>query len=80
MKTIVEGNFELLAAFKYFKCSCCGWIGKADKNEYIHDYDRDEDYYSIKCPYCKKTVYSVENNHEIEEIRKIELRNEDYDF
>ena len=34
MKTIVAGNIDILKGYKYFECKKCGWVEKADKNEY----------------------------------------------
>lgn len=41
MKTLKAGDLGVLKAYKYFKCRTCGWIGKADKDEYVY---HDDDY------------------------------------
>lgn len=62
METIVKGNLDKLKEYKYFKCNRCGWIGKASKNEYVYcGNQQDGDAWSVKCPYCKYTVYDIQN-------------------
>jgi uncharacterized C2H2 Zn-finger protein len=34
MKTIIAGDRDTLKGYKYFECKKCGWVGKADKDEY----------------------------------------------
>lgn len=74
MRTIVDGSSDILNKVKYFKCNACGWIGAADKDEYTHETWRNEDYYLINCPFCNGTVYAIESNREIDEIKKMEIK------
>ena len=50
MKTIMQGNAERAKEYKYFECSKCGWIGKAEKGEYEYHSDQYQgSWCRIKC-------------------------------
>lgn len=70
MTTIIQGNKELLKEYKYFKCSTCGWIGKANKDEYKYCGDQCEgDEWFVKCLCCGRRAYSVQNGKDIMAIK-----------
>ena len=64
MKTLKEGNIEVLKKYKYFKCRQCGWIGKAEKGEYSYHDDGLPygGYYTCICSCCRSLVYEVKEN------------------
>ena len=73
MKTIVEGNKELLEDYKYFECKRCGWVGKANKYEYtIIPADYYQTYRVVDCPVCNNRCYEIDNVDRLEEIKNIE--------
>lgn len=63
MKTIVQGDKTRLLQPKYFECSHCGWVGKANKDEYEYcgnQYEGDE--WKVKCACCGNIAYTVPNS------------------
>ena len=75
MKTIVEGNLEVTKEYKYFECLICGWVGKADKTEYIYCGDQKEvDYWSVKCPCCKHKAYDIPPGNKLNQIIDKEIK------
>lgn len=73
MKTIIQGNAERAKEYKYFECSKCGWIGKAEKGEYEYHSDQYQgDWCRVKCPTCHNVVYSIEKIDKIAEIKALE--------
>lgn len=64
MKTLKEGNKEVLKGYKYFKCRKCGWIGKAEKSEYQYQDGEYQTvgYYYCHCPCCSNDAYEVTTN------------------
>lgn len=81
MKTIVQGNLEMLKKYKYFECKNCGWIGKAEEKEYKYcDDQREGDRWSSYCPLCKRLMYSIEDRHKLEQIMLIESKQMSQDY
>lgn len=81
MKTIVAGNRDILKRYKYFECSDCGWVGKADKDEYSRGEAQLGYYYTVVCPICNKLLYSINNEDRLNEIKNIEkLNNQNVSF
>ena len=76
MKTLKVGDLGVLKAYKYFRCRTCGWIGKADKDEYIYHDDGYPyvGYYTCQCPYCNNFAYEVkENDAQYQMIKEMDL-------
>lgn len=67
MKIIKHGNLGVLKNICRFQCYKCGCIFEADDNEYIPLLARNEEYYSMGCPYCgaicSGTLVKGENTH-----------------
>lgn len=57
MKIIQHGRPKELRILKRFKCSDCGCIFEADKDEYKVGSKYNETYYFCPCPDCGKFVY-----------------------
>lgn len=75
MKTIVEGNLEVAKEYKYFECLNCGWVGKADKTEYIYCGDqREGDCWSVKCPCCGLKTYDIQQRNKLNQIIDKEIK------
>lgn len=60
MKIIVKGDVNRLLKTKRFSCRECGCVFEASKGEYETGTQYNEEYYSCKCPMCKRTAYSDE--------------------
>lgn len=72
MKTLKEGNKEVLKEYKYFKCRKCGWIGKAEKGEYTYipgEYIY-PGYYICTCVCCNGDANEVKESDENYKIIK----------
>ena len=58
MKTILEHG-KKPSTIKEFICTYCGCVFTADADEYKHNFDRNEDYWSSDCPECGNVAYST---------------------
>lgn len=58
MKTIIQGNKDVIKRIKYFQCKTCGWAGSAEEGEYNHGPQWEPGCY-VKCPCCKYTANEV---------------------
>ena len=76
MKTIKHGNRELLKKYKYFECSRCGWVGKAEEGEYQSDTQYNTTYSWVKCPICLNRAGEIIDINTLEEIKKLEQEND----
>lgn len=75
MKTIIEGNLEATKEYKYFECSACGWVGKADKTEYKYCGDqREGDCWNVKCPCCRHIAYDIQQRNRLSQIIDKEIK------
>ena len=55
MKIIKEGK---IPKYTYIgTCSTCGCIIEADRSELEMEEDRQQDYYTCKCPTCRFKIY-----------------------
>ena len=45
-----------------FKCSWCGCVFEADREDYTEHFDRNEHYYNSTCPTCGKTASVYPNS------------------
>ena len=80
MKTIVAGNREILKEYKYFKCIICGWVGKAEKEEYQYCGNQiDGDNWKVVCPCCGKTAWDIQNEKELKLVISQEAKNDAYE-
>lgn len=76
MKTIVQGNAELAKDYKYFACEKCGWIGKANSDEYEYHCDQYQgDWCRVKCPTCRNYVYAIEDEKKLARVMSMERTN-----
>lgn len=80
MKTIVAGNIDILKGYKYFECKNCGWIGKADRDEYSTKELQLNYIYTIVCPICNNLLYSIRDEDRLNEIKNIEKLNDQNAF
>ncbi len=76
MKTIIQGNKDVLKEFKYFQCIVCGWVGKAEKSEYECTGDNN---FKVECPCCSRDTYNVLDKEILETIKKQEQKNDEYE-
>lgn len=81
MKTIIQGNRELMKKTKYFYCNTCGWAGKADKDEYKEEEIPYQDfYYYVTCPCCQGIAKDVKyGSEQYKKIVAEEKKSEKYD-
>ena len=76
MKTIKEGNYNLINKIFYFSCRNCGWIGLANLQECNVEAHYNDTFYYVYCPYCAKRVNTVSyNSEEYKEIDKMVKEN-----
>lgn len=80
MKTIVAGNRDTLKGYKYFECKRCGWVGKADKDEYSTKELQLNYVYTVVCPICNNLLYSIRDEDRLNEIKSIEKLNDQKGF
>ena len=81
MKTIRAGDKDLLKEYKYFQCNYCGWIGKAEKDEYRYCGSQiDGDRWKVKCPCCSSAAYNIEDKRLLAAVQKEEAKMDNADY
>lgn len=81
MKTIIQGNKDLLKEYKYFYCDRCTWTGKAERKEYIYCGNQIEgDEWKVECPCCGAVAYSIQDKKKLAVVQAEERKIEDADY
>ena len=56
IKIIKEGSYDTLHSIKRFHCNKCGCIFDADDESYSSEFNNNELYIYIHCPFCDELV------------------------
>ena len=80
MKTIIQGDRDILKEYKYFKCNHCGWTGKAEKKEYKSYTQYNVTDYFVNCLCCGRAAYEIKDRKVLEDVINMEnkISSEDY--